>query len=118
MSKAKSSVAKKSRHNKVLAMAKGYRGGRRKLYKSANETVLRALAFSYRDRKKRKGDFRRLWILRIGAAARSHGLKYGEFLHGLGQRNVALNRKVLSQIAIFDPAAFERLTQFATSGEA
>ena len=118
MSRAKSSVARKRRHKKVLSMAKGYRGGRRKLYKTANETVLRALAFSYRDRRKRKGDFRRLWILRISAAARSHGLKYGEFVHGLGQKDVELNRKVLSQIAIFDPAAFEKLAQFAASGEA
>ncbi len=118
MPRAKSSVARKRRHKKVLAMAKGYRGGRRKLYKTANETVLRALAFSYRDRRRRKRDFRRLWTLRISAAARSHGLRYGEFVHGLGQKNVGLNRKVLSQIAIFDPAAFERLTQFATSGEA
>ena len=117
MSRAKSSVARKKRHKKVLGMAKGYRGGRRRLYKTANETVLRALAFSYRDRRKRKGDFRRLWILRISAAARSHGLRYRDFVHGLGQKNVELNRKVLSQIAIFDPAAFERLTQFAASGE-
>ena len=118
MPKAKSSVTRKSRHKKVLSMAKGYRGGRRKLFKSANEAVLRALAFSYRDRRRRKRDFRRLWILRISAATRSHGLKYGEFVHGLGAKNVTLNRKVLSQIAIFDPAAFEKLTQFAVSGEA
>ncbi len=117
MPRAKSSVARKRRHKKVLAMAKGYRGGRRRLFKTANETVLRALAFSYRDRRRRKRDFRRLWILRISAATRSHGLKYSEFVHGLGLRNVALNRKVLSQIAIFDPAAFEKLTQFAVSGE-
>lgn len=97
-----------------MAMAKGYRGGR-KLYKSARETVLRALAYAYRDRRRRKRDFRRLWILRIGAAARSHGLKYSEFINALGSRNVALNRKVLSQIAIFDPTGFEAIVKFAGS---
>ncbi|MBN1592888.1 MAG: 50S ribosomal protein L20 [Candidatus Coatesbacteria bacterium] len=118
MPKAKSSVARKKRHKKVLSMAKGFRGGRRRLFKSANETVMRALAFSYRDRRRRKGDFRRLWILRIGAAARSHGMKYSEFISGLEKNDVALNRKVLSQIAIFDPAAFEKLTQFAATVKA
>ena len=118
MPRAKFSVGRKRRHKKVLAMAKGYRGGRRKLYKSANETVLRALAFSYRDRRTRKRDFRRLSILRISAAARAHGVRYSEFIHGLGDKQVALNRKVLSQIAIFDPAGFEKLTQFAAAKEA
>ena len=117
MPRAKFSVARKRRHKKVLAMAKGYRGGRRRLYKSANETVLRALAFSYRDRRTRKRDFRRLWILRISAAVRAHGVRYSEFIHGLGERGVMLNRKVLSQIAIFDPAGFEKITRFAASKE-
>lgn len=117
MPKAKSSVVRKRRHKKVLAMAKGFRGGRRRLYKSAKETVLRALAYSYRDRRRRKRDFRQLWILRINAAARANGLRYGEFINGLNNKNVGLNRKVLSQISIFDPAGFEALTKFACSGE-
>ena len=117
MARAKSSVARKRRHKKLLAMAKGYRGGRRKLFKAASETVLRALAYSYRDRRRRKRDFRRLWILRINAAARVNGLRYAEFIDGLNVRNVGLNRKVLSQIAIFDPMAFQAISKFIVGGE-
>ncbi|MCD6326353.1 50S ribosomal protein L20 [bacterium] len=117
MPRAKSSIVKRKRHKRVLEMAKGYRGSRGNLYRVANETVLRALAFAYRDRRRRKRDFRRLWILRISAASRAQGLKYSEFIDGLQKRHISLNRKVLSQIAVFDPDAFEALTSLVLQKE-
>jgi len=94
-------------------MAKGYRGGRGKLLRTASETVARALVFSYRDRRTRKRDFRSLWIQRINAAARQHGLSYSKFMHGLEQAHVDLDRKVLAGLAVADPQAFARLIEVA-----
>jgi large subunit ribosomal protein L20 len=107
----------KARHRrqKVLKLAKGFRGGRSKLYRTAAGTLDRALRYAYRDRKARKRDFRALWIARINAAVRSNNLSYSKFMHGLKQANVALDRKVLAELAISDPAAFTQIVQLASS---
>ncbi len=103
------------RHKKVLKMAKGYRGGRSKLFRSAVETVDRALNYAYRDRRVRKRDFRRLWIIRINAAARLHGLSYSRFIAGLSQAKVEVDRKILADIAVNDPAAFGKYADIASA---
>jgi len=92
-------------------MAKGYRGARSKLYRTARETVERALCYAYRDRKQRKRDFRKLWIVRINAAAREYGLSYSRFMHGLNEAGVAVNRKVLADMAVNEKAAFAKLAE-------
>lgn len=99
--------AKKRLYKRV----KGYRGGRSKLLRTAKETLLRSGAFAYRDRRVRKRDFRRLWILRISAACRQRDLSYSEFVHGLGKANIELNRKMLSEMAIHDPAGFDAVVE-------
>jgi len=101
----------KARHrrNKVLKAAKGYRGGHGKLYKTASITVGRARAFAYRDRRGKKRDFRRLWIVRINAAAREHGLSYSKLMGGLQKAGIGLDRKMLADMAVHDPAAFSRV---------
>ena len=103
------------RRNKVLKLAKGYRGGRSKLFRTAADSVDKALMYAYRDRKVRKRDFRRLWIARINAAARMHNLSYSRFMHGLKLANVDIDRKVLADLAIFDPAGFEKIASLAAS---
>ena len=108
-----SSVTSRRRHKKVLKLAKGYRGGRSKLYRTAKESLMRAMAFSFRDRKRRKRDFRRLWITRVGAAARAHDLSYSEFMSGLKDAGVGLNRKILADIAVRDEAGFAALAKVA-----
>ncbi|MBT8762840.1 50S ribosomal protein L20 [Desulfohalobiaceae bacterium Ax17] len=99
------------RHKKYLKMAKGYRGARSKLYRTARETVERALCYAYRDRKQKKRDFRKLWIVRINAAAREYGLSYSRFMHGLNEAGVAVNRKVLADMAVNEKAAFAKLAE-------
>jgi large subunit ribosomal protein L20 len=101
----------KARHrrNKILKAAKGYRGGHSKLYKTAFITVSRARAFGYRDRRARKREFRRLWIVRINAAAREHGLSYSKLMGGLQKAGIDLDRKMLADMAVNDPAAFSRV---------
>src|SRR5919204_888309 len=94
------------RHKKMLKSAKGYWGARRRVYKLAKDTVLRGLKFAYRDRRVRKRDFRQLWIVRINAAARLHGLSYSTFIAGLKRANVTLDRKALADVALHDPEAF------------
>lgn len=101
------------RHKKVLNAAKGFRGSRSKSYRAAKETLLRAGAFAYRDRKKRKRDFRQLWIIRINAAARGKGLSYSRFMDGLNKAGVKLNRKMISELAIADQGAFDALVEQA-----
>jgi large subunit ribosomal protein L20 len=93
----------------VLKAAKGYRGGRHRLYRTAVVTQMRAMRFAYRDRRRRKRDFRRLWITRISAAARMNGLSYSQFMHGLKEAQVDLDRKALAELAFADPSAFETL---------
>jgi len=97
------------RHKKVLRAAKGFRGSRSKTFRAAKETLLRAGAFAYRDRKKKKRDFRRLWILRINAATRSKGLSYSRFIHGLNKAGIKMNRKMISELAIASPEVFDSL---------
>ncbi len=101
------------RHKKILKRAKGFQQGRRRLFRRANESVLKALANSYRDRRLRKRDFRRLWIQRINAAARQNGLTYGRFMHGLRTAEVELDRKVLADLAVRDAEAFSTLVEVA-----
>jgi len=103
----------KHRRQKVLKLARGFRGGRSKLFRTAAGTLDRALRYAYRDRKARKRDFRALWITRINAAARMNDLSYSKFMHGLKQANVALDRKVLAELAISDPAGFAQIAQLA-----
>jgi large subunit ribosomal protein L20 len=111
-------MAAHRRHKKVLEMARGYRGARSKLFKTANEAVMRALAYAYRHRRERKGDFRRLWIVRINAAARVHGLNYNQFISGLKNANIELDRKVLAELAVHNAGEFARLATLARDNQA
>ena len=111
MTRIKPGVTAHHRHKKTLALAKGYSQGRRKLIRIANETVMKALAYAYRDRRARKGDMRRLWIQRINAAARIHGTSYSVFMASLKERGVTLNRKVLADMAVRDPDGFAALAR-------
>jgi large subunit ribosomal protein L20 len=113
MPKVRSSVARLKRKKKIMQAAKGARGGRSKLYKSAKETVERGLRYAYRDRRRKKRDFRQLWIVRINAAARSHDLSYSRFIAGLKKAGVEINRKLLADLAVRDPAAFGELAEVA-----
>lgn len=113
MTRVKRGVAAHRRHKKILTLAKGYRGARRKLFKSANEAVMRGLAYAYRHRRERKRDFHRLWIMRINAAARQNGVSYSQFMHGLKMANVGLDRKVLAELAVNNSAEFARLATLA-----
>ncbi len=101
------SVASRKRKNKVFKLAKGYRGGRSKLFRAAQEAVDHALVYAYRGRKERKRDFRSLWIARINAAVRMHGVTYSAFIHALNKSGIQINRKVLADLAVQDPAAFK-----------
>jgi large subunit ribosomal protein L20 len=101
------------RRNKVLKLAKGFRGGRSRLYKTATEAVDRALSYAYRDRRNKKRDFRRLWITRISAAAKQNGTSYSQLMGGLKKAGVELDRKVLSNMAILDPNGFSQVVKLA-----
>ena len=113
MPRVKNGVAHHARKKKIMAAAKGARGARSKLYKSAKENVERGLAYAYRDRRKRKGDFRTLWITRINAAARIHGLSYSRLMAGLKKGGVEINRKVLADLAVRELEAFGRIAEVA-----
>ncbi len=102
------------RRKRVLKMAKGYRGGRHRLYRTAVEAVDRGLCYAYRDRKARKRDFRRLWIVRIGAAAKENGTNYSRLIGGLKKASIELDRKVLANVAVLDPKAFTAITKLAS----
>ena len=102
------------RRKKILKLARGYRGGRSKLYRTAADAVDKALMYAYRDRRVRKRDFRRLWIARINAAARLHNLSYSKFIHGLKLADVNLDRKVLADLAISDPSGFAKIAELAS----
>ncbi len=107
----KHSVAARKRKKKIFKLTKGYWGKRKNVLRRAKETLRRALVYAYRDRKRRKREFRRLWITRINAAARERGLTYREFIHGLKKRNVALSRDILAHLACEEPQAFDRLVE-------
>jgi large subunit ribosomal protein L20 len=113
MPRTKNSVASRERRKKYLKAAKGYYGGRSKLYRTARETVERAMVFQYRDRRTKKRDFRKLWIARINAAARLNGLSYNRFINGLKKADVDVNRKMLAEMAVNDEAAFKQLAELA-----
>ena len=115
MARIKGGVNAKKKHNRVLKLAKGYRGARSKQYRVAKQSVMRALTSSYAGRKERKRQFRQLWIARINAAARLNGLSYSQFMHGLKLANVDLNRKVLADMAVTDAAGFAKLVEVAKS---
>ncbi len=100
-------AARRQANKRLLKRARGYVGGRRKLLRTAKETLVRAGAFAYRDRRVRKREFRRLWITRISAACEQHGLRYSQFIHGLNKAEIGLDRKQLSEMAINDPAGFQ-----------
>jgi large subunit ribosomal protein L20 len=107
MPRAVDGTRRKDHRKKILKVAKGYWGRRHSNYKVAKDSVAKALSYAYRDRRDRKGDFRELWITRLGAACRSEGLSYSRFIHGLGKAKIILNRKALSNMAIEDTAAFK-----------
>lgn len=113
MPRAKRGFKTRRRHNRVLKQAKGYRGSHSRLFRSAVEAVDRALCYAYRDRKQRKRAFRRLWIVRINAAARQHDLSYSKFIAGLRRAEIGLDRRVLADLAVADPAAFKEVVDAA-----
>ena len=109
MARVKGAMRTRARHKKILKLAKGYRGAKSKLYKTANQAVMKSLVYAYRDRKAKKRQFRQLWIARINAATRANGMSYSKFMNGLKQKGIEINRKMLSEIAISDPEAFKKL---------
>lgn len=113
MARIKGGLGAKKRHNRVLKLAKGYRGARSKQYRVAKQSVMRALTSSYAGRKQRKRQFRQLWIARINAAARMNGLSYSKFMHGLKLAEVQLDRKILADMAVNDAAGFAALVELA-----
>ena len=115
MARVKGGLHAKKKHNRVLKLAKGYRGARSKQYRVAKQSVMRALTSSYAGRKERKRQFRQLWIARINAAARINGLSYSKFMYGLKQAGVEMNRKILSDMAINDAEGFAKLAELAKS---
>jgi large subunit ribosomal protein L20 len=113
MSRVKGAVRTRARHKKILKLAKGYFGGKSKLFRIANQAVMKSLVYAYRDRKAKKRDFRKLWIARINAATRINGLSYSKFMSGLKKSGIELNRKVLADMAVNDSAAFAQLVEKA-----
>ena len=113
MARVKRGVTKRRRHKKVIALAKGYQGASHRSYKWAKEALIHAWSHAYRHRRERKGDFRRLWILRIGAASRREGMTYSRLVYGLKNANVEVNRKMLADLAVRDPQAFQQIVTVA-----
>ncbi len=117
MARVKGGFAAHRKHKKVLKLAKGYRGAKSKLYRPAHEQVMKSLAYAYAHRKKRKGDFRKLWITRINAATRMNGMSYSRFINGLKKADVAVNRKILADLAVNDMQAFSQLVAVAKENQ-
>lgn len=113
MSRVKRGVTTRARHKKILAMAAGHKGQRHRVFRRANESVLHALHYSYRDRRARKADMRRLWIQRINAGAREHGISYSRLINGMSRAGIEMDRKVLADLAVRDPAAFGQVAEQA-----
>jgi large subunit ribosomal protein L20 len=118
MPRAKTGIVRRRRHKKILKRAKGFWGTRSKNYKNASQTLLNAATYSYRDRRNKKRDFRRLWIQRINAATRLHGMSYSLFINGLKLAGVEVDRKMLADLAVREPVAFEALVTMAKSARA
>ena len=116
MTRVKGGTISRARHKKALKMAKGYFGSKHKLYKTAKEQVRHSLMYAYRDRRTKKRDFRKLWITRINAACRNNDISYSRFINGLNKAGIAVNRKMLSEIAIDNPKAFSELVKQAKAG--
>ena len=113
MPRVKRGVTAHRRHKKVLALTKGHRGTKHSLYRRAHESMLKSLSYAYFHRRERKGDMRRLWILRVSAASRAQGLKYGQFMEGLRKSGVEINRKMLADMAVKEPESFANLVTIA-----
>jgi large subunit ribosomal protein L20 len=113
MARVKGGFVTRRRHKKVLKLARGYFGSKHRLFKTANQQVMKSLLYAYRDRRRKKRDFRRLWVTRINAAARTNGLSYSKFMHGLKLAGVDVNRKILADLAITDAKAFTDLADAA-----
>ena len=113
MPRVKRGITTHQRHKKILALTKGHRATKHSLYRRAPESMLKSLSYAYRHRRERKGDMRRLWILRINAASRAQGLKYGEFMNSLKQAGIEINRKMLAEMAVREPEAFANLVSIA-----
>lgn len=113
MARVKKAINAKKKHKKILKLAKGYYGAKSKLYRPANQAVMKSLQYAYTGRKLRKRDFRKLWITRINAAARMNGMSYSTFINGLKKANIDVNRKMLSEMAIYDPQGFANLVEIA-----
>ena len=113
MPRVKRGVTARARHKKVLALAKGYRGRRKNVYRVAKQAVMKAGQYAYRDRRQRKRQFRQLWIVRINAGARENGLSYSKFMNGLKKASINIDRKVLADLAVFDKPAFAKLVEQA-----
>lgn len=111
MARVKRGVTAKARHKKIMKQAKGYYGARSRVYRVAKQAVIKAGQYAYRDRRQKKRQFRALWIIRINAAARLNGLSYSRFMHGLTKLDIALDRKVLAEMALHDAASFARLAE-------
>lgn len=116
MPRVKRGVTARARHKKVLAKAKGYYGARSRVYRVAKQAVIKAAQYAFRDRRLRKREFRALWIIRINAGARAHGMSYGQFMNGLKKSAIDIDRKVLADIAVHDKAAFSALVEQAKAG--
>lgn len=113
MPRVKRGITTHQRHKKILALTKGHRATKHSLYRRAHESMLHSLSYAYRHRRERKGDMRRLWILRINAASRAQGLKYGEFMNSLKQAGIEINRKMLAEMAVREPESFANLVTTA-----
>ena len=117
MARVKGAMRTRARHKKILKLAKGYFGAKSKLFRMANQAVMKSLNYAYNDRRAKKRDFRKLWIARINAAARINGLSYSRFISGLKKSGIELNRKVLADMAVNDAAAFAQLAELAKSAK-
>jgi large subunit ribosomal protein L20 len=117
MPRATAGVTAHKRHKKILKLAKGYRGARSKLFRKANETVMKALYYARRDRRAKKGEFRKLWITRINAAARINGLSYSKLIDGLKKAKILIDRKILAELAVTDAGAFARIVEAAKTAK-
>lgn len=118
MTRVKRGNVARKRRKKILKLAKGFRGSHSTLFRTANQQVMKALRYAYRDRKKRKRDFRRLWITRINAAVRQHGMSYSQFMGSLKKANIQINRKMLAQMAVLDPDGFGKVAEMASQAKA
>lgn len=115
MARVKGGMVTRRRHKKVLKLTKGHWDTKHKLYRRANESMMKSLWYAYRDRRQRKRDMRKLWIARINAASRASGVRYSEFIHGLRENNIEIDRKMLADIAVRDPLTFQKIVEAATT---